>query len=563
MRARRSMGRVVLAGLVSAAPAACMPTTPLGRPVPTAESRLARAELASLLLNSGRYREAAREFAYLLGLDRGNVRYRLGLARALAWDGRHREAEHHLRILASIRPGDPEVDRMLRSVRANLRPSVAEAEAWVAERPDHSPYRLALARALASAGRLDSALREYDRVAAGAHSSDALVERAALHLRRGDLEAAERDLRGAIRIESTAAAWVALGDVQRRRGGLAAARESYQSARREEPDALALRAAFAQLARDERPPPVSMTVRGQERGWELSASGLRDNARIGYTRIGARRGFSPGGPLTGSVGLELRDLREETPGERLASSGVAGDVALALSAVRGSLFGAAGGTVGGVYHDGTIIALAEAALRAGYRSWVAGVEVATGPAYPTLLTGSSLVRPDRGLDPLRQERLTVSAGGPINSADAAIVWERAEISDGNVRFSFTVAARYPLTGRLSATYTGNGVSFTGRSPRYWDPENYLANALGLELAHRRVRGLSYAARAHAGVAVSEAPPFLRAPVEREGRTTFLQLDLRGQLGYRGERWDLAATYGFGTVSDYRRHEGSLTLRIRP
>lgn len=562
-RARRTLVRAALAGLVGTAPIACMSTTPLGTPLPTAESRTARVELASLLLNSGRYGEAAHEYAYLLNLYGDNYRYRLGLAKALAWDGRYRQAEHHLRVLSSIRPGDPEVAPLLRSVRTNLRPSVAEARRWVGERPGHVPYRLALARALASAGRLDEALREYGRVVARTRGAQPLVERARLHIRRRDLDAAERDLRRALRIESSAAAWIALGDLQRRRGDLAAARRAYRSARSEEPGSLAVRAAFAQLARDERPPPVSLTVPGQERGWVLSVMGIRDNTRIGYTRIGARRGFSPGGVFTGSVGLELRDLREEAADERLVSTGVAGDVGLAVSGVRGDLFGAIGGRVGGVRHGGSTMARAEAGLRAGYRTWVAGFEIATGPAYPVLLTGASLFRPERRLDPLLQERRMLSAGGPIGPADVAIVWERAEISDGNVRSSFTLSTRYPLTRRLSVTYAGNGISFTGRSSRYWDPENYLAHALGVEVANRRVRGLSYAGRAHAGVARSEDSPFVRAPVEREGRSTFLQLDLGGQLGYRGEGWELAATYGFGMVSDYRRHDGSVLLRIRP
>ena len=44
-----------------------------------------RAELATVLLQSGRYDEAAREFRVLLAADPNNFEYRLGLAHALAW----------------------------------------------------------------------------------------------------------------------------------------------------------------------------------------------------------------------------------------------------------------------------------------------------------------------------------------------------------------------------------------------------------------------------------------------------------------------------------------------
>jgi predicted Zn-dependent protease len=52
-----------------------------------------RAELAALLLQSGRYDDAAREYRALVARDTANTAYRLGLVRALAWGDHPREAE--------------------------------------------------------------------------------------------------------------------------------------------------------------------------------------------------------------------------------------------------------------------------------------------------------------------------------------------------------------------------------------------------------------------------------------------------------------------------------------
>src|SRR5689334_11477834 len=76
-----------------------------------------RAELATVLLQSGRYEEAAREFRLLLARDPNNFEYRLGLAHALAWGDRPREAEQELTQLIARRPGTPGLDSLLRSVR--------------------------------------------------------------------------------------------------------------------------------------------------------------------------------------------------------------------------------------------------------------------------------------------------------------------------------------------------------------------------------------------------------------------------------------------------------------
>ena len=139
MTARSTLGRVI-AFLLLGVPVVIAGQSRPRRPAAgrNASSVLAvRAEYAQVLLQAERYREAAKEYRALLALDSGNTTYRLGLARALAWDNRFREADRELAALVARRPGDPAVAALVRSVRASYTPRVSDAAEWVAERPDY------------------------------------------------------------------------------------------------------------------------------------------------------------------------------------------------------------------------------------------------------------------------------------------------------------------------------------------------------------------------------------------------------------------------------------------
>ena len=82
-----------------------------------------RAEYAAVLLQSGRYIEAAQEYRTLLASNPRQPEYRLGLAQALAWGGRPREAERELRTLSTQRPSDPTVAELLRTTRMSYEPT--------------------------------------------------------------------------------------------------------------------------------------------------------------------------------------------------------------------------------------------------------------------------------------------------------------------------------------------------------------------------------------------------------------------------------------------------------
>jgi tetratricopeptide (TPR) repeat protein len=168
----RALGYVFVACLL-ARPCAMRAQSPrqAARPVSASRSEV-RAELAATLLNANRFDEAAAEYRRLLAADPGNRAYRLGLARALAWGDHPREAEREL-LRVRDRQNASVVDPLLRSVRAALDPTAAEAAAWRREAPGYLPYRLALARALARENPWQ-AIAQYDtlRFAAIAGAED-------------------------------------------------------------------------------------------------------------------------------------------------------------------------------------------------------------------------------------------------------------------------------------------------------------------------------------------------------------------------------------------------------
>ena len=167
-----------------------------GRPAPSSGSSDVRTELAAVLLQSRRYAEAAREYRLVLAREPRNYNARLGLARALAWGNQPRAAEYELRVLRGLRPGDRDVDELLRSVRESMEPTAAEASAWVAERPGHVPYRRALARALVREERFSAALPHYNWLLTYDRTTPFVIEAVNAHRQAGDYDRATDLLRG-------------------------------------------------------------------------------------------------------------------------------------------------------------------------------------------------------------------------------------------------------------------------------------------------------------------------------------------------------------------------------
>lgn len=168
-----------------------------------ADARAIRAEYAEVLLQTRRYEEAAIEFRRLIAADPTNAAYRLGLARALAWGGRPREAEPLLRALARAQPGDTVVRNLLLDVRRAFEPAAADAAAWLAEDAGNNAYRLALARALVRERRFPAAFAQFDTLIARGPTLVLLREAAGAHAAAGDSIANARILARAVAFAPT------------------------------------------------------------------------------------------------------------------------------------------------------------------------------------------------------------------------------------------------------------------------------------------------------------------------------------------------------------------------
>jgi len=647
----RPVGRAVLLGAGSALFASlahAQQPRRTGRASPAGSANtIVRAELATVLLQSGRYDEAAREFRNLLARDPANFDYRLGLARALAWGEHPRDAEHEIVQLLAKRPNTPGLDSLLRAVRDAYDPRAVDAAEWVASDPFYAPYRVALARALAreklyslavvhydtllsrpgigrvpdratllremadayvSAGDLpggaerlraalaldpaDTSLRrmlatmlgdahryadaraQYDTLITQSPTGALLLERGRVRLSLGDRAGAESDLWASVQQQPSGTAYLLLGDLYRERGDYHGARSMYVAARQGAPGDVrtAVAGALAQLDREERPAQLAPLV-GDDPGWRVTEDGAADNLGVGYSALSLRRTMALGSATAISLGGEWRQLLQRTAGRNFDASGYGATAGAWQEASYGPVLGRIAIDGGAIYHPfiGTL-GEAHGALALWLYAWQVDLELATAPAYPTLLTVDAL-RPAAGGNPLMERDGAITIGGPFGAVDAGVSLQRSLLSDGNRRLTIQSYLRYPLGGNLYALYAGDAVGFAERSTAYWDPERYASFSGGLEYAIRRARGFSFAARALPGYATSDEASPLPAQIPGEpsvarGPITHhdaVQVSGATEAAYRVHGWEAAAalSYGRGRAGDYQRVGASVTIRMAP
>lgn len=520
-----------------------------------------RAEMASVLLQSKQYEEAASEYRVLLAYSPRNHGYRLNLARALMWGNRPREAEAELNVLIAQRGREPQLEAMLLSARQQLVPSSDEAASWLRERPTSLEYRRMLARSLARERRSTDALTQYDTLIALRPSHDLFLERAYVHLERRDFAAAERDVGVSIQLSPTGDAHVLRGDLYRARGNYTAARSAYWEARRLTSD-VDLAGAIARLSRDERPAiGLLPDVYGDAPGWRASTATAGDNLGVNLTTASVRRGTWLDG-FDASAGAKVRRLAgpSATP---LTNGGAFGaDIALAREGTRGRTHGRVRGRVGFLAHPaGDMIAEGGIAAVGYVNAWGFGFDLDVGPAYPDLLTVDAFLPSPANGEQLRQQSSTLSFAGPVGIVDVGVSREHTVLSDDNARTTLQGLARLPLQPNLSLVYSGSIQSFTQPTSLYWSPASYTAHGIGPEFSVRRARGVSAALRVLPGVAMTTNHP---SDDDLASGTAF-QLVAGGSLVYRGVAWELGAgaSYGQGRAGDYQRFDATLYLGYAP
>lgn len=597
-----------------------------------AEARAVRAEYAELLLQTRRYEEAATEFRRLSAANPANAAYRLGLARALAWGGRPREAEPLLRALARAQPGDTAVRRLLLDVRRAFEPGAAEAAAWLAEEPGNHGYRLALARALVRERRFPAASAQFDtliarnptlallREAAGARAAagdsvanarilaravafaptndslrreyaaalvwagdrsaaivqyseliarnpdDAglLFERGRLYVWTGDYARGERDLVASNGLRPDAATWALLGDAYRWRGDYHRSRAAYAAALALAPGDPGVMAGIAELERV-RSGAVATAERASV-GWSSQLTHIEDNAGFLYLAAGIARGFRLDRRTIGGVGVEQRRISVRTAGgpERyVLGYAVDGQASRALG--WGDV-----GARGGIVRHALVRTIPQAALRVSSARGAASgsIELSTGPVYVPLVSIQSLVQfGGEGVasaTPLVGRTAQAAGALPLGAGTVYAGADLTALDDGNRRTSGYLSAAYPIARRLSALYSGFGLTYSDRSERYWDPRLYTAHSVGAEYGYRGPGRLSVVARALAGLGrTAESFATADGAAVRGSSHVAPQFSGGGEATWRAATWDLSfnAGYGRGRAGEYQSLNSSLRLRL--
>jgi tetratricopeptide (TPR) repeat protein len=589
----------------------------------TADSAAVLAEYARALLAAGAHAEAARRFGMLAAREPGVAAWRLGQARALAWDGRGHEALATLQGAPADGAGD--VAALRRQLRAALELSLAEARAWTLEAPDDAAAQLALARALAREGRAADALAAYERLAAAdaavlqeaagvaagvpdsvaaarllgraaqrapadtalarrhadalawageraaalavldrlvgeSPTADRLRARAELRMLAGDRAGARADLNRVLALDATARDHATLGDWYRWDGDRPRARAAYGRALALDPSNATARDGLARLRADAfRDLPWDA-----DEGPSLTSASIDDNEGFGSRTVRASAGVALGAErrTVASAGVEWRRLERERPGFTGAPAveGWGADVGLAQRVGRVRL-GARGGAVGfdGTETVPTWALTADGPLARG--TW--RLALARGPAYETLRAGTAV---GDGTPGGGDEVLTgLSASGTVNVPLAARLdlWARLEalpLSDDNTRLSAQAALRLGVVPSVSVLWSGSVLAFADATRAYWSPRYFTLQSGGLEWRHRWAGGLVLAAQGLAGVSWYDES----FPGEPPVAGSAFQWSVAGEAGWQARRWDAGLTGAYGTdrAGTYEAFVGSLRLRYR-
>ena len=110
--------------------------------------------------------------------------------------------------------------------------------------------------------------------------------------------------------------YLMLGELYRSRGDFGPARAMYRLAlhvdRRRSSDRMAVRAAIAQMAREERPVAAFAPLVGDDPGWQVSTEGVGDNLGVHYAASTLRRTVPLGGAMRAGLAVVSQYLGERS-----------------------------------------------------------------------------------------------------------------------------------------------------------------------------------------------------------------------------------------------------------
>jgi len=568
-----------------------------------------RAEYAAALLAMQQYDSAAANYRILIAADSADLSAHLGLARALAWSDRERDAEPELAWLAPRMPGDTTIGTMLRIARNAFDPTSEQATRWVSDDPKYAPYNLALARACVREHQASRAAAAFDSVLAwDANPPLSLVrEGATAHSTAGDSTGAARLLKRAVALAPRDAAVRAsyaqgLSWAGDRQGAIA----QYDTLLMAGPNARFL-VARARLyawtgngSAAERDLAGANAIQEEPGTWVMLGDlyrwrNDRVDARDAYARANALNPGEPGA-LLGYQAIAEAERREvaailarelgwslwssylgDNQGFTLYSEGLSGAAALGersaltfgADARRLDTLNGESAQLGLVNYFGLVRVAADGGMTRysqlgdfGFgsvsvagplgRTWISS-DVRTGPAYQPLMVAGRLT----------YTGASVAATLPVGLAALSAGVDQMWLSDGNARTSVQLGARYRLGYGVSALYSGGVIGFNRASDVYWDPRHFTSHALGVEIATHADTGFSFSARVLPGIGLGTEMLSGRSdPSQRNAA----QLSSGFAIDYRRRWWALTldGDYAQGVrESGYHSARASMRVRITP
>ena len=417
----------------------------------------------------------------------------------------------------------------------------------VAVRPRDDALRLRYAQDLERLSSFSEAETQYDTLLVRAASAPLLLSRARVRLARNDLEGARADAVASEARAPTVEAALVQGDIHRWRQERGAARLAYDRAARfaaGDPRVLEGRRLLAVQRRE-------ALAFEPAFGSAVGTTGLGDSDGFEAFTLRAQQGLAPLADET--VLIVGGELRRATGSAGVPLTGLGGDVGVAR-ALGGLNLLARLGAVAFAGSDPTATALVELSRRT--RTLSVRGALSRQPAYESLRSGDVLA----GTDVMAATTLLGSVSAQLSARlDVYAQVDHSWLGDGNARSVVAGSARWAVRGPVSVLYTASAATFGDGTARYWSPEFFITQGVGLDVRRDRPAGWSTGARL--------APAFAwvreTAPGRPVGPQSALQATLSADAIWRRRGFELGlhAGYGQDRAGTYSAGFGGLRARV--
>ena len=416
----------------------------------------------------------------------------------------------------------------------------------VAFRPDDNVLRSRYAQDLERTRQFDKAEVQYDTLLMRVPTAALYLTRARLRSARNDLSGAIADAADSERLEPSVDAALIQGDIHRWRQERDASRRAYERAAALDPNDTRVIESRRLLAVQRR----EALAYEPEYGTAVTSNGLGDSDGFETVTLRAQEGFAP--LVDESVVIVGGEVRRTNGANGLPLNGFGGDVG--LTRMVGGLNYLA--RAGAVTFGGTpsLTGAFEVAKRSQTFSLRGALTRAL--AYETLRVGSA-VSADSAM---AATTLLGSVSAELSPRfDLYVQADHARFGDGNTRSVIAGAARRKIRGPFSVLYTASAASFSTGTARYFSPQRFVTQGIGLDARRDQREGWSMGAR----FAPSYAWVREDAPGRPVGTQGALQATLSADATWRRPGWEIGLYGGYGQdrAGTYNAAFGGLRARM--